>query len=896
MLNPGARLGPYEIVASLGAGGMGEVYRARDARLGRDVAIKVLPAVFAADPDRLRRFELEARATAALSHPNILSVFDVGSHDGSPYLVEELLEGETLRARLASGSLPCRKAVEIATQVAHGLAAAHARGIVHRDLKPENVFLTRDGVVKILDFGLATLVRGEGETDLTAASTATSPQAVLGTAGYMSPEQVRGQTVDARSDLFSLGVVLYEMLSGRSPFRRTTPADTASAILREDPPPLLASVHTCPPPLDTVVRRCLEKRPEDRFSSAHDLAIALEASSWPQPPPADTTEAGAPLRSPRPSHGRRLVLVGAAAAALIAIVLAGWRLLLPARAARPDFPTERQVRIVVLPFENLGAAEEAYFASGMAEEITSRLANVRGLGVISRTTAVSYDRAGKTVTQIGADLGVDYVLEGTVRWEHGQGAGGRVRITPQLIRTADDTHVWTARYDRVLADVFAIQSEVAESAVTAMGVTLLPGERETLAGISTTDLEAYDFFLRGREIEARGFARSEVEGALEMYRKAVDRDPRFAQALAQLARQHLQMYWLHYDRSESHLRSAREAAELAVELRPDLTEPHVAVGFYFYQAELDYPRALAAFAAAREIQPDNGDALAGTAFVVRRQGRWAESAELLARAVEGDPNNVYMLSNLGQSLELARRYAEADRTFDRAIQQNPRWISSYRGKADVQLVWHGVDRMLAVLEDGSRAPELTEEQRSELREDVAWLDAEARRDVATRLELLRAWGDEAQDGQFIYEPAALTRGMLELAAGRADRGRSSFEAARADLEERIAEDPGDGRFHSALGVAYAGLGRAEDAVREARLACDLVPPSKEAWQALYLLENLAKVYTMTGREAEAIATLDDLLARSGIWTPHVLRLDATWDPLRDDTRFQALLAKYEVRE
>jgi serine/threonine-protein kinase len=253
-----------------------------------------------------------------------------------------------------------------------------------------------------------------------------------------------------------------------------------------------------------------------------------------------------------------------------------------------------------------------------------------------------------------------------------------------------------------------------------------------------------------------------------------------------------------------------------------------------------------------------------------------------------------MLSNLGQSLILDRRYAEADRTFDRAIDQNPRWTSLYLQKAQNQLRWHGVERMLAVLEEGSWAPGLSDEQRSELREYAAWAQAETRRDRATQLELLRAQGDEADDGQFSYEPAALTRGLLELAAGRADRGRSAFEVARADLEERIAEDPGDARFHSALGIAYAGLGRADVAVREARLACDLVPPSREAWQALYLLENLALVSTMTGRQAEAIATLDELLARSGQWTPHVLRLDSSWDPLRDDPRFQALLTKHEV--
>src|SRR5215471_7678066 len=277
----GAKLGPYEILAPIGAGGMGEVYRAKDPRLGREVAIKVLPPSFAQDADRLKRFEQEARAAGILNHPNITAVHDIGSHDGAPYIVTELLEGETLRARLSTGAVPARKAIDYAIQIAKGLAAAHEKGIVHRDLKPENLFLTRDGRVKILDFGLAKLkpeTVEAGQTDLQTVS-GTQPGVVLGTMGYMSPEQVRGKPADARSDIFSLGTILYEMIAGRKAFRGDSAADTITAILSKEPPELSHTNKDVHPGLDRIVRHCLEKNPEERFESARDVAFDLEALS-----------------------------------------------------------------------------------------------------------------------------------------------------------------------------------------------------------------------------------------------------------------------------------------------------------------------------------------------------------------------------------------------------------------------------------------------------------------------------------------------------------------------------------------------------------------------------------------------------------------------------------------
>jgi eukaryotic-like serine/threonine-protein kinase len=316
----GSKLGPYEVLSPIGAGGMGEVYRAKDPRLGRDVAIKVLPSSFSADTDRLRRFEQEARAAGILNHPNITAVYDIGSHDGAPYVVQELLEGETLRSVLAGGRLSTRRAIDYSLQIAHGLAAAHEKGIVHRDLKPENIFVTRDGRVKILDFGLAKLTHqeeGAPATSLPTATAGTEPGVVLGTLGYMSPEQVRGRPADARSDIFSFGAIFYEMLSGRRAFHGDSAADTMSAILKEDPPDLSITNQSISPGLERIVRHCLEKNPEQRFQSARDLAFDLEALSG---------TSGQMVATPaaRRSAGRRLGTPAIAAGALALLLAAFW--------------------------------------------------------------------------------------------------------------------------------------------------------------------------------------------------------------------------------------------------------------------------------------------------------------------------------------------------------------------------------------------------------------------------------------------------------------------------------------------------------------------------------------------------------------------------------------------
>jgi len=430
--------------------------------------------------------------------------------------------------------------------------------------------------------------------------------------------------------------------------------------------------------------------------------------------------------------------------------------------------------------------------------------------------------------------------------------------------------------------------------VKAMGVALLPREQAALSEVSTNDRQAYGLYLRGKELAYRGENRLNLAGAVQMFQAAVDRDPRFAQAYAGLATTNVMLYFIHLDRSQERLARAKEAAERAVELRPDLTETHIALGWYSYQALLDYTRSLDEFAAALEIQPNNSEALFGIGTVVRRQGRWADSADTIAKALELDPNNASYLANLAESEVLARRYEDADRAFGLAIALSPQWTEPRAFRARLQLQWRGDARKAqAVLEEAAHVAGLIDDG---FIAGTGLVVALVQRDFQGVLRHLQRETRATIDYHFNYWPVEMVRGHVHWLAGQPDLARRSFEAAALELEQRVAQDSDDARFHSSLGIAYAGLGRTQDAVRAARHGCELMSASKDAWRALYRLEDLALVYTTVGRSGEAIAQLDDLLARSGEWTPHVLRLDPRWDPLRSDPRFQALLTKYEVKD
>ncbi len=686
-MDAGTHLGPYEIVSRIGAGGMGEVFRARDHRLGRDVAIKVLPAVFAADPGRLRRFEQEARATAALSDPNILAIHDIGTHDGQPFLVEELLEGQSLRYRLHETVVPLGTALEWAVQIANGLAAAHARGIVHRDLKPENLFVTDGGHVKILDFGLAKLVQPESGprrgSDLPTVRAETMEGQVLGTLGYMAPEQVRGLPCDPRSDVFAFGCVLYEMLAGEPLFLSETSADTIAAILSKDPPPLSRPGRPVPPVLEAIVRRCLEKRPADRFSSAHDVALALRAAA------SGSTSRASGALPPAAAHGlRRPARVAAFAAAgvfVVASVLAlahfrPWNVL--ARAAAPGKPS-----LVALPCRVLGAPGLEYLSDAVPQTISTLLGQVEGLDTKLPPSSLETEKLGNDASKIAALYDVPYVVVTSLT-----ASGETFALNVQLVEFPGLSVRWSRRLEGPRSGY----NDLARRAADGIREALRPAEAALPASATSSDVE---LAVRQGDFFSKRFGNlgedGDYEAAMTAYGRALELDPKLAVAVARtgllLAQKSMATGSVEPGRTEMETWARRalgldplcadawvalSAAEMSA-VHPDAEQgirfalkgvrygPREPLAHNLLGSWLGGPGSLGLFVAgnlrAFELDPFRLFGAGNAAIGLVEEGRPDEALAVLERALRIEPGHPWLLTAKAYVLVRLRRLDEAGR-------------------------------------------------------------------------------------------------------------------------------------------------------------------------------------------------------------------------------------------
>ena len=697
-VRPGIRVGPYEIVAQIGAGGMGEVYRARDPRLGRDVAIKVLPAEFAEDPERLKRFEREARATAALSHPNILDVHDVGTHEGLPYLVEELLEGESLKERLERGRLSVPDALRVACEVAKGLAAAHGKGIVHRDLKPGNVFLASDGRVKVLDFGLAKLVGtvplGEAET-LTRAPTATTEVgSVVGTVAYMAPEQARGMPVDLRTDVFAFGVVLYEMLVGQRPFVGATGTDVVAAILKEEPVPLPGSV---PAELAALIEKCLAKVPEERFQHGAEVEAALAEIS---------TGGEVSLRPAMVRSFRRHRWLVAANAAVALVVLA---VLLDVGGVRRRLAgaggTAAIDSLAVLPLENLsGDPEQEYLAAGMHDALITNLGQLAGLKrVIARGSVLRFARTDKPPREIAKELNVGVLVTGAV-----QRSGNRVRVTAHLIDPVSEAQIWAQSYERVLSDVLSLENEIVAAITKEINLQLRPEEKARLTSARPVNPETYQAYLKAMfhlyKKTPAGYAKG-----LALLEKSIQENPAEPLPYAGLALAYPILYHgpggaippnegfpkaraaalkaleLDETSAQAHLAlaaiktyhdwdwaGAEREFKRALELNPSLPEAHAHYGWYLLLfARTD--EGVAELRRAAELDPLTPVFSAWVGWMYNNHGDNTKAIEWSSKALEIDPNDNDALYVLACALYGTKRFEQAIETAKRLAAVNPDW-------------------------------------------------------------------------------------------------------------------------------------------------------------------------------------------------------------------------------
>jgi len=636
-LTSGSRLGLYEIVAPLGAGGMGEVYRARDTKLGREIALKILPEDLSANADRLLRFEREARTVAALNHPNIVTLHSMEEDRGVRFLTMELVDGQSLDRDLPTGGLPVTRVVELGISLADALTAAHERGVIHRDLKPGNVMVTREGRVKVLDFGLAKLNpvdAASSQSDVaTMAAPASGVGSVVGTVPYMAPEQIRGETVDARSDLFALGIMLYELATGHRPFSGKSSIDISSAILRDTPTPVTRVRNDLPGDLERIIVRCLEKNPRERFQTALDISNEL--------------------RGLRRTFERR-------------------------EATAPQKSTSGKVAsIAVLPFANRSAsADDEYFSDGLTDELINVLAKIRGLRVVARASAFQFKGRNEDLSVIGAKLNVATVLDGTVRK-----AGNRVRISVQLVKVVDSSTVWSESYDRTLDDIFAVQDDIAQSVVKELRTTLLgaaddsdasgeaKAEVANAARGRAVNPEAHRLYLLARHLQDRA-TREDVDKCIACLKEALALEPEFALAWAALSDAYFSQNasgWI--SPSEAH-RLGLQASERSLALEPNLPDGHSALSRVYLQVR-DWPRTEASLRRALELEPNSPRALGRMGMLATNLGRAEEGIGYCRRALEHDPLSQSAWFWLGAAASTANRPVEAEHALRRCLELAP---------------------------------------------------------------------------------------------------------------------------------------------------------------------------------------------------------------------------------
>jgi serine/threonine protein kinase len=870
----GQTFGHYKILQRIGSGGMGEVYLATDVTAGRKAALKLLPMRFTGDPERLKRFQQEAHAVVALNHPNILTVYEIGEDHSIHYIASELIEGETLRQRLLRGRMEPSEAVDVAIQVASALAAAHETGIVHRDIKPHNIMLRPDGYVKVLDFGIAKLAEQEAPAtmpkDEALLLVETNLGSIIGTVRYMSPEQASGAQVDKRTDIWSLGAVLYEMVTGHAPFTGDTAREVMSSILEKEPPRLTSYNKQTPAELQGIIGKALRKDRIERYQSVSEMLQALKnlrhklelktVPSW--------------LRWARSPIALVLVLLVSS----LALALPFYR----HRNLATRLPPEKS--IAVLPLENLSDEKEnAFFATGIQDELLSNLSKIADLKVISRTSVMQYKSGIKrNLKEIAQQLGVSNVVEGNVRR-----AGNQVRVSVQLIDARTDTHLWAEHYERDVTDVFAIQTEIAQQIADQLQAKFSPAEKAATAERPTADPVAYAFYIKAKEMDVYGNwegAEKSAKRKLELLEKATQRDPNFALAYCALAKTHADLFGGTH--VANHLELAKKMAEAALRVRPDLGEAHLELARYYFYVR-DFDRAHDEMTIARRNLPNNSEALRVAASIDKCQNRWDAAAANLEKANELDPRNVEIAWSLGQIYFQMRRYYEMEQLMTNKAAggtlEDP-WLKQVL--ADIKLAQGDPVAAQSLLEEVplefNPTPQIWE---------IRFAAALYLRDYDAANRLIAAAPAELVDIVFgVPAPKSWAEGLVARARGDKQKALAAFAVARGNVDAMWGEKSRDEDYVALLARLDAGAGRKEDAIREALRAVDLLPIAKDWYWGAGLVTNLALVYAWTGERDRALEQLEIVARMPAGPTYGDLCFNPCWDSLRGDKRFDKIVA------
>jgi len=868
--------GRYEVIEELGKGGMGKVYRVEDKKIKQEVALKLINPDVASDEKTIERFSNELKTARMISHRNVCRMFDLGEEKGTHYITMEYVPGEDLKSFIKRArQLTAGTAINITKQVCEGLVEAHRLGVVHRDLKPQNIMIDKEGNSRIMDFGIARSITWKGIT---------GAGVMIGTPEYMSPEQVDGKDTDQRSDIYSLGVILYEMVTGRVPFEGNTPFTVGVKQKSEMPRNPQELNSQIPDDLSQLILRCLEKDKVKRPQSAGELQSELESVEKGIP----STVIDVPRQNPTTSKEitvtvqRRWIYF----AIPVVVIIAALLFFLLLKGGKEIFFPENKM-LVVLPFENLGPPEDEYFADGITDEITNRLSALHGLDVISRTSAIQYKKTDKSIKKIREELDVDYVVTGTVSWDKSVGEQGRVRVSPQLIRASDDTQLWSNKYERDMQGIFNVQSEIAEEVIKQLDFTLLAPERQALLARPTKNLEAYDYFLRGIDHSNKGdlyIDSQENLRAVEMFEKAVELDPNFVLAYIRLSELHSWIFHQGIDQTKERLAKSMEAVDKALELQPDLPEAKQALGDYYYRGFRDYDRALELYESVQKARPNSSPAPIG--WILRRQGKLEEALETLMKAYRLDPRSPDLIKGIANTYSFMRRYDEADRWYDLTFSLSPddfrtklwKMVNSFHRTGNTQ-------EARAILQTFPPLP-IT---------DVVWITVEmADRNYEEVLKKLGSLPFEEFELQDAYYNKDLMYATVYKAQNKPSLMESHANSARMALEKRMSEHPEDPRYHTDLGKVYALLGRKEEAIREGNHAMKLLPVSKDAFAGPGYVLDLAQILIIVGEYEEAIGKLEYLMSipAGQDLSLNSLKLDQIYDPIRDHPRFKRLIEKY----
>jgi serine/threonine-protein kinase len=891
--------GSYALERELGRGGMATVFLAHDLKHDRPVAIKVLHPELAASLGS-DRFLREIRLAARLQHPHILTVLDSGEIPvaGAPpilWFTMPFIRGESLRARLTRETqLPVEDALRIAREAADALEHAHQEGIIHRDIKPENILLTGSGGAGhalVADFGIAralaggqTVGRSDGQVDTRLTDTGLA----LGTPAYMSPEQASGQReLDARTDVYSLGIVLYEMLAGETPFAAPTAQEMIARRFMETPRPVRQLREAVPEAVDEALRKALARTAADRFGSAAQFVAALAASTTDRTGagPATSSSASAPTAaSPaaQPQPLPRRVPVAAASLALGFVLglglLFGWL----RRHGNEPAGEGGSRRLAVLPFENLGAPDQDYFADGVTDEVRGKLAALPGLQVTARSSSKQYKKTSKSPQEIGRDLGVDYLLTGTVRWEKSDGSN-HVRVSPELVQVSTGSTRWQEPFDAALTDVFQVQADVAAQVAQALGVALGATQKTVLGARPTENSAAYDAYLKG-EAASQNMGTSDpvpLRTAIAFYEQAVALDSGFADAWAELSRANALVYQ-NGTPDPAVGRRAREGAERAIRLAPRRSIGHLALGDYHTYVTADYDQARRAYEAGLQVAPNEADLLSAGALVEELTGKWEDALRHFTRAHALDPRSMATLRRLSYTLLRMRRYPEALAVSSQGLALAPDNIGLLQTKAMISLAQGDLEGARRVIGEARSAvdPTVLASYFGNYY-DLYWVLPP---DLQALLLRLRpsAYQDRATW-------AAVMAQMYRLQGDRR-RMMAYADSEVAASDERLRGAPDDAQTYAFRGLALAYLGRKAEAIADGERALAAHPIARDAFIGPYLQHLLVRIYIETGEPEKAIDRLEPLIKMPYFLSPGWLRIDPNFDPLRGNPRFQKLVA------